>query len=226
MSTLFSSIFTTSTLTLSSFLISLAVALVLGALIAVVYSFHTAHTKGFLGTVALLPAIVAVVIMMVNGSIGASVAVAGTFSLVRFRSAPGTAREIGAVFLVMAIGLACGMGYIAFAAVFAVLLALVIVCYDRFGFLEKRGSDLEKELRITVPEDLSYEDMFEDLLQKYTSEHKLTSVKTANLGSLNKLHYHVTMKQAGQEKAMIDELRCRNGNLEISLALAAESSEL
>ena len=226
MTTIFSSIFTGGTLTLSGFLIALAVALILGALCALVYSSHSVHTRGFLGTLALLPAIVAVVIMMVNGSIGASVAVAGTFSLVRFRSAPGTAREIGAVFLVMAIGLACGMGYVAFAAVFALILALIILCYDRFGFLEKRRSSLEKELRITVPEDLSYEDMFEDLFEKYTSAHQLNSVKTTNLGSLNKLHYHVKMKQTGMEKAMIDELRCRNGNLEISLALAAESSDL
>jgi len=226
MTTVFSSVFTGGTLTLTGFLIALAAALILGALCALVYSFHSAHTRGFLSTLALLPAIVAVIIMMVSGSIGASVAVAGTFSLVRFRSAPGTAREIGAIFLVMAIGLACGMGYIAFAAVFALILALVIVCYDRFGFLEKRGSSLEKELRVTVPEDLSYEDMFDDLFQKYTSEYQLKSVKTTNLGSLNKLQYHVKMKQTGMEKALIDELRCRNGNLEISLALAAESSDL
>ena len=190
------------------------------------YSYHTAHSNGFLITVSLLPAIVAVIIMMVNGSIGASVAVAGTFSLVRFRSAPGTAREICAVFLAMAVGLACGMGYVAFGAIFAIVLAIITTAYDRLGFLEKRDGGLEKILRVTVPEDLDYEGMFDDLFKKYTSDAKLTSIKTSNLGSLNKLHYNVTMKKAGTDKAFIDELRCRNGNLEISLAMLADSSDL
>ena len=200
--------------------------MVLGAVIALVYSYHTAHSNGFLVTVALLPAIVAVIIMMVNGSIGASVAVAGTFSLVRFRSAPGTAREICAVFLAMAVGLACGMGYVAFGGIFAVILAFITVLYDRIGFLDKRDGGLEKVLKVTVPEDLDYEGMFDDIFQEYTSNAKLTSVKTSNLGSLNKLNYKVTMKKTGTDKAFIDDLRCRNGNLEISLAMLADTSEL
>ena len=222
----FSSIIQGNELTITGFIISLVTALVLGALIALVYSYHTAHSNGFLVTVAMLPAIVAVIIMMVNGSIGASVAVAGTFSLVRFRSAPGTAREICAVFLAMAVGLACGMGYVAFAGIFAVILSIITIIYDRLGFLERRDGGLQKILRVTVPEDLDYEGMFDDLFQKYTNESKLTSIKTSNLGSLNKLHYNVKMKKAGTEKAFIDELRCRNGNLEISLSMLADSSEL
>ena len=174
----------------------------------------------------MLPAIVAVIIMMVSGSIGASVAVAGAFSLVRFRSAPGTAKEICAVFLSMAVGLACGMGYVAFGAVFAVILAIVSMIYDKVGFLEKNDRCLEKTLKVTVPEDLDYEGMFDDLFQKYTSSYKLMGVKTSNLGSLNKLRYNVTMKKAGTDKAFIDELRCRNGNLEINLNLMADASEL
>ena len=174
----------------------------------------------------MLPAIVAVIIMMVSGSIGASVAVAGAFSLVRFRSAPGTAKEICAVFLSMAVGLACGMGYVAFGAIFAVILAIVSMIYDKVGFLEKNDRCLEKTLKVTVPEDLDYEGMFDDLFQKYTSSYKLMGVKTSNLGSLNKLRYNVTMKKAGTDKAFIDELRCRNGNLEINLSLMADASEL
>ena len=174
----------------------------------------------------MLPAIVAVIIMMVNGSIGASVAVAGTFSLVRFRSAPGTAREICAVFLSMAVGLACGMGYVAFGGIFAVILAIVTILYDRVGFLEKREGGMDKILKVTVPEDLDYEGMFDDLFKEYTTSAKLTNIKTSNLGSLNKLHYNITMKKAGTDKAFIDDLRCRNGNLEISLSLLADSSEL
>ena len=226
MTNIFASIFASGTLTIGGFAISLVVALILGAVIAIVYSYHTEHSNGFLITVSLLPAIVAVIIMMVNGSIGASVAVAGTFSLVRFRSAAGTAREICAVFLAMAVGLACGMGYVAFAAVFAIVLAIVTTAYDRLGFLEVRDGGLEKVLKVTVPEDLDYEGMFDDLFAKYTSKSKLTSIKTSNLGSLNKLHYNVTMKKAGTDKSFIDELRCRNGNLEISLALLADSGEL
>ena len=226
MTNIFGSIFTTGALTIQGFVISIVIALILGALIALVYSYHTAHSNGFLVTVAMLPAIVAVIIMMVNGSIGASVAVAGTFSLVRFRSAPGTAREICAVFLAMAVGLACGMGYVAFAGIFAVILAAVTIIYDRVGFLEKREGGMDKILKVTVPEDLDYEGMFDDLFKEYTSSAKLTNIKTSNLGSLNKLHYNVTMKKAGTDKAFIDELRCRNGNLEISLSLLADSSEL
>lgn len=226
MTNIFGSIFASGSLTIGGFVISLAVALVLGAIIALVYSYHTAHSNGFLVTVALLPAIVAVIIMMVNGSIGASVAVAGAFSLVRFRSAPGTAREICAVFLAMAVGLACGMGYVAFGAIFAAMLALITVLYDRIGFLDKRDGGLDKVLKVTVPEDLDYEGMFDDLFRKYTSSARLSGVKTSNLGSLNKLHYNVTMKKAGTDKAFIDELRCRNGNLEISLAMLADTSEL
>lgn len=226
MTNIFASIFSSGTFTPGGFIISLAVALVLGAIIALVYSYHTAHSNGFLITVSLLPAIVAVIIMMVNGSIGASVAVAGTFSLVRFRSAPGTAREICAVFLAMAVGLACGMGYVAFGAIFAIILAIITTIYDRIGFLEKRDGGLEKILKVTVPEDLDYEGMFDDLFGKYTSENRLTSIKTSNLGSLNKLHYNVTMKRAGTDKEFIDALRCRNGNLEISLSMLADSSEL
>ena len=126
----------------------------------------------------------------------------------------------------MAVGLACGMGYVAFAAVFAIVLAIVTTAYDRLGFLEVRDGGLEKVLKVTVPEDLDYEGMFDDLFAKYTSKSKLTSIKTSNLGSLNKLHYNVTMKKAGTDKSFIDELRCRNGNLEISLALLADSGEL
>ena len=226
MTSIFASIFTAGTLTTQGFMISIAAALVLGALIALVYSRSSAHSNGFLITVAMLPAIVAVIIMMVSGSIGASVAVAGAFSLVRFRSAPGTAREICAVFLAMAVGLACGMGYVAFGALFAVILALVSIIYDKVGFVGNNDRCLEKTLKVTVPEDLDYEGMFDDLFQKYTTSYKLMGVKTSNLGSLNKLKYNVTMKKAGTDKAFIDEIRCRNGNLEINLTLMADASDL
>ena len=192
-------------------------ALVLGALHALLYGFNNRSSKSFAVTLATLPAIVSVVILMVSGSIGAGVAVAGTFSLVRFRSAPGSAKEIAAVFTSMALGLACGMGYPGFAFLFGLILALVDTLYAHSSFGEIRGGSLHKTLLITVPESLEYNGVFDDIFTEYTREARLVRVKTTNLGSLNRLSYELTLKRPGCEKAMIDELRCRNGNLEISL---------
>ena len=218
---------TEETLTVSAFLIVLASALVLGALHALLYGFNNRSSKSFSVTLATLPAIVSVVILMVSGSIGAGVAVAGTFSLVRFRSALGSAREITAVFTSMALGLACGMGYPALALLFGLLLALADTAYARSGFGEPRFGIIRKSLQITVPESLEYNGVFDDIFERYASETRLVRVKTTNLGSLNRLSYELTLKKPGTEKAMIDELRCRNGNLEISLGeLSTDSNEL
>ncbi|NJP39722.1 DUF4956 domain-containing protein [Oscillospiraceae bacterium HV4-5-C5C] len=213
-----------SDLTVSSFLISLLTGLVLGGLLAAVYTYKTAYTKSFVVTLALLPAIVSIIIMMVSGSLGAGVAVAGTFSLVRFRSAPGTAREIGAIFLAMAVGLACGMGYPGFAFLFTIIMAAVSLIYVRLPLWDRSPSALQRQLQITVPEDLNYTGAFDDLFAKYTQSAKLTAVKTSSLGSLNKLTYDVTLLTAQSEKEFMDELRCRNGNLEIGLSLPATDS--
>ncbi len=206
-------------ITLRAFLICLGAALVLGAVMAAVYCFRTIHSRSFVVTLAMLPATVAVVIMMVNGNLGAGVAVAGAFSLVRFRSAPGTAKEIGAIFLAMAVGLACGMGYPGFGLMFAGIMCLMTVLYSLTNFGGYRHSSLRRVLRITVPEDLDYPTVFDDLMVKYASYAVLTNVKTTDLGSLNRLTYELTLKKPGTEKAFIDELRCRNGNLEISMSL-------
>ena len=214
-------------ITVEAFLICVGVALVLGIAIAVVSGFRARCSGSFLMTLALLPAIVTVVIMMVNGNLGAGVAVAGAFSLVRFRSVPGTAKEIGAIFLAMAAGLACGMGYPLFAAMFAVIMCVMIMAFSAFSFGQRRDWRDRKQLRITLPEDLDYADLFEDLFAKYTTQATLIAVKTTNLGSLNRLTYEVVMKKTGTEKTFIDELRCRNGNLEISMSIMAnENSEL
>lgn len=214
-------------LTLETFMISIVTALVLGAVMAAVYCFRGQHSRSFVMTLGLLPATVAVVIMLVNGNLGAGVAVAGTFSLVRFRSTPGTAREITAIFLAMAVGLACGMGYPAFAALFAVLMCVVSLLYTLTNFGGQPKSQLRRVLRITVPENLDYPTVFDDLFEKYTSRAQLTEVKTTNLGSLNRLTYEITLQKSGTEKEFIDELRCRNGNLEISMSFQSmESREL
>ena len=225
---LFSPVYNTSeTLTFPAFLIVILSALVLGALHALLYGFNNHGSKSFTVTLATLPAIVSVVILMVSGSIGAGVAVAGTFSLVRFRSAPGSAREITAVFTSMALGLACGMGYPALAFAFGLILALADTAYAHSSFGEPHAGSLRKSLQITVPESLEYEGVFEDIFAEYTSETRLIRVKTTNLGSLNRLSYELTLRMPGTEKAMIDALRCRNGNLEISLGeQSTDSNEL
>lgn len=209
---------TISGLTLGDFLVCILAALVMGVVIALVYQFRTPCSRSYVVTLATLPAIVAVVIMMVGGNLGTGVAVAGTFSLVRFRSMPGTAKEICAVFLSMAVGLSCGMGYPLVGVLLAVIICLFNLLLTVVNFGGRKNELLRKNLRITVPEDLDYDKAFEDILQKYTSEAKMVSVKTSNLGSLNKLSFEIVLKKEGTEKDMIDELRCRNGNLEISIS--------
>ncbi len=224
----FEAIYSSATdITLGSFALCVAAALVLGTVIALVADFRSRSSNSFLLTLAVLPAIVAVVIMLVNGNLGAGVAVAGAFSLVRFRSMPGTAREIGMIFLGMAVGLACGMGYPVFAAIFALVMCAVIFLFSLLGFGQKRDFKLRKVLRITLPEDLDYGHIFDDIFAQFTTHAELLSVKTTNLGSLNRLTYEIVLKAQGTEKALIDALRCRNGNLEISLSYqSTEQPEL
>ncbi len=208
----------TSVISLGSFLLCLGCALLCGIILTACYIFKTRYTRGFAATLAMLPAVVAVVIMMVNGNIGAGVAVAGAFSLVRFRSAPGTAREIGAIFLAMGTGLCAGMGYLGYALLISVLLGAVSLVYNLIGIGTRNKAARHKLLRITIPEDLDYTDVFEEILAEYTSEHELTQVKTTNMGSLFRLTYSVTVKDTAKEKELIDKLRVRNGNLEITVS--------
>ena len=212
-------------LTVSSFFICTAVSLLLGVGTALVAMYRAHTTQSFAVTLAILPAVVQLVIMLVNGNLGAGVA--GAFSLVRFRSAPGTAREILAVFLAMAAGLACGMGCAAVAAVFTILVCLLYALLSRSHFGEEKNGDRHRTLHITVPESLEYAGAFDDIFETYTATHRLVRVKTTSLGSLNRLTYDIMLRRAGKEKAFIDALRCRNGNLEISLTQhAAEGCEL
>jgi hypothetical protein len=205
----------TKAISISAFLLCVGCALVIGFIMAVMYMYRTRYTKSFVVTLALLPAVVCVVIMMVNGNVGTGVAVAGAFSLVRFRSAPGTAKEIGAIFLAMGAGLICGMGYLGYAFLFAVLLSGISMLYSSTGFGVQKKDALYKILHITIPEDLDYTGIFEELLNEYASAWDLVQVRTTNMGSLFRLTYHLTLRDANLEKELIDKLRCRNGNLEI-----------
>lgn len=202
-----------SGITLPAFLICTAVSLVLGIATALISMYRTKCSQSFAVTLAVLPAIVQIVIMLVNGNVGAGVAVAGAFSLVRFLSVPGTAREIGVIFLAMALGLATGMGYVVLAAVFFVIIAAVLFLLTKLGFGTRRTD--ERLLKITIPENLDYDSLFDDLFATYTTAHTLERVKTANMGTLYELQYRVTLRDAQVSKAFLDALRCRNGNLNI-----------
>lgn len=200
------------------FLLCLGFSLVLGLVMALVYLYRSRCTKSFMVTLALLPAVVCVVIMMVNGNVGTGVAVAGAFSLVRFRSAPGTAKEICALFLAMGAGLIAGMGYLGYAALFTLMMCLAFGVYSRLDLGMEKNAALDKVLTVTIPEDLNYTDVFADIFDTYTAEASLVRVKTTNLGSMFRLTYHITLRDWEKEKEMIDQLRCRNGNLEIALS--------
>ena len=200
------------------FLTCLGASLVIGIIMALAYMYRTRYTKSFVVTLALLPAVVCVVIMMVNGNVGTGVAVAGAFSLVRFRSVPGTAKEIGTLFLAMGAGLIAGMGYIGYAFLFTVILCAIFMLYNRLDFGAKKNAAVYKTMQITIPEDLDYSGIFDDIFAEHTTSCELMRVKTTNMGSMFKLTYNITLRDASREKEMIDKIRCRNGNLEISVS--------
>lgn len=217
---IFKGIFDSSTQTvipLSKFLLCVGAALFIGILLALVYIYKSKYTKSFVVTLAILPSIVCVIIMMVNGNIGAGVAVAGAFSLVRFRSVPGSAKEIGAIFLAMGAGMIAGMGYLAYALLLTVILGFVTLLYYKIGFCENKANK-SKTLRITIPENLDYTNVFDDLFKSYISSFEIIEVKTTNMGSMLRITYDIALKDASKEKEFIDEIRCRNGNLEVNLS--------
>ena len=218
------SILSTSTdLTIAQFLILTGVSLLLGLVSALVYMHRNSYTKGFVLSLVLVPTVVQTVILLVSGNLGAGVAVAGTFSLVRFRSVPGGAREIAAIFTAMAIGLATGMGYIAVAALLtvAVGLASLLMIHLRFGEQDAN----KRRLRVTMPEDLDYAKVFDDVFSQYTTQVELKKVKTTNLGSMFELQYDLTLRDPEQEKPFLDAIRTRNGNLNIMLSRTPGNNE-
>ena len=206
------------TLDVSGFIICIGVSILIGIFLAFMYAFRTKYTKSFVITLAMLPAVVCTVIMMVNGNIGAGVAVAGTFSLVRFRSVPGSARDIGSIFMAMASGLIAGMGYLGFAILFTLIMGIALMVFTNVPFeMCKKRNAIDKTLKITIPEDLDYYSVFDDTFEQYTTEHSLVSSKTTNMGSMFKLIYNISLKDPSKEKEFVDALRCQNGNLEIAI---------
>jgi len=208
-------------MTVGTYLLSAFFALACGAVVALASSVKTRVTKSFFASLIILPLAVHTVILMVNGNIGAGIAVAGAFSLIRFRSVPAKAREIISLFVAMSAGLACASGYVGISVVFTLIACACIVLLSSI----KMKSDREQELRITIPENLNFTGAFDDLFEKYTNKATLMGVKSANMGSLYKLTYRIEMKNMLELRDFIDELRVRNGNLEISVFSLEENGE-
>ncbi len=204
--------------TAGGFLLCSVVSLVLGAACALIYMFRHKYSRNFVVTLALLPLVVQTVITLVNGNLGAGIAVMGVFNLVRFRSIPGSAKDIGSVFFAMAIGLATGMGYLSLAVLFTAIMGIANVAYvlSPFGCMQT----VERELHLTVPEDLEFESVFEPVLEHYTDSFELVEVQTSNMGSLYNLTYLMKLRADASVKELIDELRCYNGNLKVALVPA------
>ncbi len=214
----------TGSLSMESAILCTVVSLALGLVVAVVYMLQGNYSKNFIVTLVLLPALVQTVIMLVNGNLGTSVAVMGAFSLVRFRSIPGSSREISGIFFAMVIGLATGMGYLTYAVAITILVGLGMILLSKSSFGEQKGS--QKELKVTIPENLDYTNIFDDIFERFTKKATLNKVKTTNMGSMYELRYQIQLNDEKEEKKFIDELRCRNGNLTIVCGRPASKDEL
>ena len=216
LSHLFYDIFTDTAVDPTMMMLAIGVSLLLGLAVAKVYQFKTVYSKSFVMSLALLPTLIAIVIFLVNGSLGAGVAVMGAFSLIRFRSAPGGAKELVSIFLVMTIGIAIGMGYLVFATVFTLIMSLAMLLLEVVNFGQMKHS--MRQLTIVIPESLDYESIFDDIFNKAANHVELANVKTSDMGSLFKIKYIIQLNGRMTEKELIDALRTRNGNLEIAIS--------
>lgn len=223
---MFNTIFnsTASGLDIGTMLICAGVGIALGIIISLVHKFTSRCSKDFLITLATLPVLVSVVMIMINGSLGTSIAILGAFSLVRFRSIPGSAKELLSVFFAMAIGLALGMGHVLFAVVFTVIVSGMILIFNKLPMFS--GGKTEQILKITIPEDLDYTNAFNDEFEKFTKSHRLLKSKTINMGSLYKISYYVTLKGNVNEKEFLDAIRTKNCNLQVLLSTGDEEKEM
>lgn len=215
---MFNSIFDPAStgLSITTALICAGASLILGIVIAITHMKTSQTTKGFLTTLATLPLLVMAVMIMINGNLGTSIAILGAFSLIRFRSIQGNAKELLSIFFAMMIGLACGMGHVLFAVVVTAIAVIAIFFFSYTHFLEPNRKN--RVLKIVIPEDLDYEEVFDEIFKKYTSKAELVRMKTMNMGSLYKLTYNVTIKSGVKEKDFLDEIRVKNCNLKVLLS--------
>ena len=207
-------------LTVGEMMLVIGLSLVFGLVISITYMLtHRTYQRGFAITLTMLPVILAMIILFVGSNIARAFSLAGTLSIIRFRSAPGDPEDIGYIFFDIAAGLACGVGLYLYGAAFVLIVCLFMIVISKLRFGVPRDS--VKVLKILIPENLHFEGIFDDTLEKYTKLYELTKVKTTDLGSIYELHYDITMKKGVNEKEFLDELRCRNGNLSIILSVAA-----
>ena len=214
---IFNSPFADGVITTKDIFLCLGVALVMGIVFSFMCYYRSKSTKSFLVATSLLPVVVALVIILVNGNIGTGIAIAGAFSLVRFRSAPGTAKEIAIIFISMAAGLAFGIGYLGYGVIFMIAAGLVLMLFEKINIWDTKLPATEKIVRITIPEELDYTVVFDEVFEQYTKRYEIIKVQSINMGSMFKVYYEVSLKDAKDEKKLIDDIRVRNGNLEVSI---------
>lgn len=215
---------TASSVELSSILLCLIISIILGVVIALTHKQTSKYNKNFLVTLSILPLLVQTIIIMVNGNLGTSVAIMGAFSLVRFRSLPGTSKEILSVFFAMTVGLATGMGHLVFAIIITIIGSLAIFILSKVALFNKNKK--EKILKIMIPENLDYTNVFDDIFETYTEKVELEQVKTTNMGSMFDLSYRIILNENVNEKEFLDDLRVKNGNLKVMISHPIEESDL
>lgn len=214
------------TLTFGSTLLIVLSALALGIGISLVYMYthkKEVYTSGFIIALIMLPAIIAMIILLVGNNVARAFSLAGAFSLIRFRSAPGNSKDIAYVFFTLGVGLACGMGYIAYGALFALILCLTMIILTKVKFGANRSQSMN--LKIVIPENMDYNGVFDEVLGDYTSVYKLSKIKTAEFGSLFEITYAIILKNMADSKQFIDRLRCLNGNLNVALIVKDQNEE-
>lgn len=227
---MFNSIFSTdvsNAIPLMDSVLTIIVSFILGTAISLTYM-KTSNNKGgysknFSLTLIILPVVIAIIVLLIGSNVARAFSLAGVFSIIRFRSAPGDPKDISYVLFTVAAGLACGVGYFGYAILFTVFLCILMLALNLFKFAENKTS--QKQLKITIPEDLDYEGAFDDLFAKFTTAHELIKVKTTDLGSLFQLVYSVTMDNETSQKEFLDAVRCRNGNLNITLSMSPDTAE-
>jgi hypothetical protein len=215
---------TASSVELSSILLCSIISIILGIVIALTHKQTSKYNKNFLVTLSILPLLVQTIIIMVNGNLGTSVAIMGAFSLVRFRSLPGTSKEILSVFFAMTVGLATGMGHLVFAIIITIIGSLAIFILSKVALFNKNKK--EKILKIMIPENLDYTNVFDDIFETYTEKVELEQVKTTNMGSMFDLSYRIILNENVNEKEFLDDLRVKNGNLKVMISHPIEESDL
>ncbi|RAW16044.1 DUF4956 domain-containing protein [Paenibacillus taichungensis] len=222
---IFSSALTDTTLTFSNAIITIGLAIIMGAIISLTYmkTNQSTYSQSFTLTMVVLPVIVAIIILLIGSNIARAFSLAGAFSIIRFRSAPGDPKDIAYVLFTMASGLACGVGAFGYAVLFTIILCVLMFVLSRFNFGAKKSQ--QKTLKVTIPENLSYEEALDEVFHKFNVVHELKKIRTTELGSLYELVYNVTIHESVNQKEFLDMIRTRNGNLDISLTMSPTTTE-